>query len=28
VDSPQYGSFTEYLGRVFTARLRLISTKK
>ena len=28
VDSPQYGSFSEYLGRVFTARLRLISTKK
>jgi hypothetical protein len=28
VDSPQYGSFTEVLGRVFTARLRLISTKK
>jgi hypothetical protein len=28
VDSPQYGSFTEYLGRVFTARIRLISQKK
>jgi hypothetical protein len=28
VDSPQYGNFTEVLGRVFTARLRLISTKK
>lgn len=28
VDSPQYGSFSEYLGRAFTARLRLISTKK
>jgi hypothetical protein len=28
VDSPQYGTFTEYLGRVFTARLRLISSKK
>jgi hypothetical protein len=28
MDSPQYGSFSEYLGRVFTARLRLISTKK
>jgi len=28
VDSPQYGSFSEYVGRAFTARLRLISTKK
>jgi hypothetical protein len=28
VDSPQYGSFSEYVGRVLTARLRLISTKK
>ncbi len=28
VDSPQYGSFSEYLGRVFTARIRLISQKK
>jgi hypothetical protein len=28
VDSPQYGTFTEFLGRVFTARLRLISQKK
>jgi hypothetical protein len=28
VGSSQYGNFTEYLGRVFTARLRLISTKK
>jgi len=28
VDSPQYGSFSEYVGRVMTARLRLISTKK
>ncbi|MGA3159747.1 MAG: TonB-dependent receptor [Terracidiphilus sp.] len=28
VDSPQYGTFTEYLGRVFTARIRLISQKK
>lgn len=27
VDSPQYGMFTEPLGRAFTARLRLISTK-
>ena len=26
--SSQYGSFSEYLGRVLTARLRLISTKK
>jgi hypothetical protein len=28
VDSPQYGNFSEYVGRVFTARLRLISEKK
>jgi hypothetical protein len=28
VDSPQYGSFSEYLGRAFTARIRLISQKK
>jgi hypothetical protein len=28
VDSPQYGSFTEFQGRVFTARIRLISQKK
>jgi hypothetical protein len=28
VDSPQYGRFTEDVGRVFTARLRLISAKK
>ena len=26
--SSQYGNFTEYLGRVFTARIRLISQKK
>ncbi|MGA3045019.1 MAG: hypothetical protein ABSD67_00225 [Terracidiphilus sp.] len=28
VDSPQYGTFTEPLGRAFTARLRLIGVKK
>jgi hypothetical protein len=28
VDSPQYGSFSEYMGRAFTARIRLISQKK
>jgi TonB dependent receptor len=28
VDSPQYGSLSEFYGRVFTARLRLISQKK
>ena len=27
IDSPQYGSFTEPLGRALTARLRLISSK-
>ena len=28
VDSPQYGTFSEPLGRAFTARLRLIGSKK
>jgi hypothetical protein len=28
VDSPQYGSFSEFNGRILTARLRLISSKK
>ena len=28
VDSPQYGTFSEYEGRAFTARLRLIGSKK
>jgi hypothetical protein len=28
VDSPQYGTFTEPLGRAFTARLRLIGSKR
>jgi hypothetical protein len=28
VDSPQYGTFSEPLGRAFTARIRLISAKK
>ena len=28
VDSPQYGTFGEYEGRAFTARIRLIGTKK
>jgi hypothetical protein len=28
VDSPQYGTFSEPLGRAFTARLRLIGAKK
>ena len=27
VDSPDYGTFTEPLGRAFTTRIRLISTK-
>jgi len=28
VDSPQYGTFSEFLGRAFTARIRLIGSKK
>ncbi len=28
VDSPQYGTFSEYQGRAFTARIRLIPAKK
>jgi hypothetical protein len=28
VNSPQYGAFSEPLGRAFTARLRLIGSKK
>jgi hypothetical protein len=27
VDSPEYGTFSEPLGRAFTGRLRLIGTK-
>ena len=27
VDSPVYGTFSDFLGRAFTARIRLISTK-
>jgi len=27
VDSPEYGTFSEFQGRAFTARLRLIGTK-
>ena len=28
VDSPQYGTFSETLGRAFTARIRLIGDKR
>ncbi len=28
VDSPQYGQFTQPLGRALTARIRLIESKK
>jgi len=27
VDSPQYGTFSEFQGRALTARIRLIGTK-
>jgi hypothetical protein len=27
VDSPQYGAFSEFQGRAFTARIRLIGAK-
>jgi hypothetical protein len=28
VDSPQYGTFSEFEGRAFTARIRLIGSKQ
>jgi hypothetical protein len=28
IDSPQYGTFSEFEGRAFTARIRLIGAKK
>jgi hypothetical protein len=27
VDSPEYGTFSEFLGRAFTTRIRLIGAK-